>query len=165
MRSIINNTSLLTRYYFFSLITLMILWGILALLPIQFVNIVFFITTFVWHFTLLTPGIREKILSSGQRYSFLSVIVRINHYLQLFINLKNIPFASSIIRAISPLVFTLILLVFGGTGNLMFSLMGSVCFEAFYHFLKPWITEISPLSDRDDSETPPAIPTEEKPLE
>ena len=112
---------------------------------------------FVWHFALLTPDLKDKVMTKHHRLSFLAVVVRINYYLQLFINLRRIPYASSFIRALSPLTFSFLLLVLGGTGNLLFTLLGSFCFEAVYKL----VSKKSNLSMRtNDLEIPPAIPTD-----
>ena len=162
MKNLWQKTSDLSRYYFFSFMGFVVVWILLLLLNPDFVNQVFFITAYVWHFALLAPGMREKVVSSGHKYSFLSIIVRLNHYLQLLINLKRIPFSSSFIRAISPLIFTLALLVFGGGGNLFYSLLGSFCFEFFYYFMKKCMRGPSPLAHINDPEILPEIPNEEK---
>jgi hypothetical protein len=137
-------------------------WGILTLVSAEFLNSLFFILAYVWHFTLLTPGLKEKMLVGGkQRFSFLSVIIRINYYLQLFIKVDKIPFGRSAVRAISPILFTFLLLVAGGNGNIFFALMGSFCFEFFYFFFSDKII----LSAPSVQETPPEIPISERPLE
>ena len=90
----------LSRYYFFSFITLAVIWLVLSLFNVNFLDIVFFVTAFVWHFSLLAPGLKEKVLATNQKYSFISVMVRVNHYLQLFINLKKVPHSSAFVRAV-----------------------------------------------------------------
>ena len=55
------------------------------------------------------------------------------------------------------MAFTLILMVVGGSGNVLFTLLGSVCFEATHYFLNKKTT----LKPQDDSEIPPAIPSAE----
>ena len=158
--------SALSRYYFFSFIGLVLIWLLLALLNVNFLDIVFFVTAFVWHFSLLAPGLKEKVLATNQKYSFITVMVRVNHYLQLFINLKKIPHSSAFIRAISPFLFCLFLLVFGGSGNLLFTLLGSACFEVLYLVIRRFLGEtFSPLLHTDGPEIPPTIPHEEKTLE
>jgi hypothetical protein len=162
MSSLLSKTSTTTRYYFFSFVGFLILWFLLIFLAVQFVNLIFFMTAYVWHFALLAPGLREKVLASKQKYSFLSVMIRVNYYLQLFIIIKRLPYSTSIIRAISPFIFTLILLVFGGNGNLLFTLIGSLCFEVIYHLVKPFLGQINPSLNKVDQDIPPAIPNEEK---
>lgn len=162
MKTLWEKTSDLSRYYFFSFLGFVLVWALLLLINPDFVNQVFFITAYIWHFTLLAPGMKERVVASRQKYSFLSIVVRLNHYLQLFINLRNIPFSSSLIRAISPLFFTLALLVFGGGGNLFYSLLGSVSFELFYFLMKRFLRGTSPLGHINDPEILPAIPSEEK---
>ena len=158
--------SALSRYYFFSFVTLAIIWLVLSLMDVNFLDIVFFVTAFVWHFSLLAPGLKEKILATNQKYSFISVMVRVNHYLQLFINLKKVPHSSAFVRAISPFLFCLFLLVFGGCGNLLFTLLGSLCFEILYLVIRKYIGEApSPLLHTDGPEIPPTIQHEEKTLE
>ena len=119
----------------------------------------FFLMSYVWHFALLTPGLKEKMLTKKQRFSFINVVVRINYYLQLFIKIKKVPFGPSIVRALSPALFTLILMVVGGSGNIIFTLLGSVCFEVTHLFITRYSK--STLVRQDDAETPPAIPNEE----
>lgn len=162
MKSLLSKTSALTRYYFFSFIGFLIFWSLLLVTGVAFVNLVFFMTGYVWHFALLAPGLKEKALASKHKYSFLSVIVRCNYYLQLFINIKRVPYSTSVVRAISPFIFTFCLLVFGGSGNLFFTLIGSLCFEVIYHFTKNVVGEVNPSVNIVDQDIPPVIPSEEK---
>ena len=117
--------------------------------------------SYVWHFALLTPGLKDKMLTKKQRFSFINVVVRINYYLQLFIKIKKVPFGPSIVRALSPLIFTLVLMIVGGSGNIIFTLLGSICFEITHYFLSKYSRPKSTLKPQDDSETPPAIPSAE----
>ena len=160
------------KFYAFSFLSAGIIWGILTLCQVEFVNQIFFLTAFVWHFALLTPGLKEKVMTKHHKLSFLAIIVRFNHYLQVFINLKRLPFASSFIRALSPALFTFLLFIVGGNGNILFTFLGSFCFEAIYLILKNktnYLAEtnvtIIPLERTVDLDTPPAIPSEEKSLE
>lgn len=157
MKNLGGKLSVLTRYYLISMITFLISWGALWLFKVEFVNNLFFITSYVWHFTLLTPGLKEKMLIQKQRLSFINVVVRVNYYLQLFIKIDRFSFGPSIIRAISPLVFTSLLLIVGGSGNILFTILGSVMFEAAQFLLNKKPTS-TPLSD---VEIPPAIPNAE----
>ncbi len=157
MKNIWDQFSDLSRYYLIGFCNFLICWPVLYLFKIEFINCLFFTTSFVWHFALLTPGIREKVMNKKQRLSFINVIVRSNYYLQLFIRIKNFKYSSSFVRAISPLVFTLLLVVAGGSGNLLFTLLGSVAFELVYLLLSKKITS-TPL---DDAEIPGAIPSVE----
>lgn len=162
MKRLWEKTSDLTRFYFFSFLGFIIAWGALSLLSKDFVNQVFFMTAYVWHFALLAPGLKEKVMARKQKYSFLAIITRANHYLQLFITLKNIPFASAIVRSLSPLAFTLMLLIFGGGGNLLFCLLGSACFEVVYYLLKRFLNRPIFLGHTGAPEIPPEIPSEKK---
>lgn len=107
---------------------------------------------FIWHFALMVPEIKEKVLSGKIRYSFLGVTVRMNHYLQVFLPANKIPFGASLVRALSPLLFSFVLLVAGGTGNILFTLLGSFVFEVIYLALK---------GRRETPEIPKVIPNEE----
>lgn len=157
MRNIWNKLSILSRYYIISMLSFFIWWAVLYGLKIEFINILFFMTSFVWHFTLLTPGLKEKMLVKKQRFSFINVVVRVNYYLQLFIKIKKLEFGPSIIRALSPLFFTLVLVIAGGSGNVLFTMMGSIAFETAHYLMNKRITSVRP----DDSEIPPAIPSAE----
>ena len=154
MKNIWNKFSDLSRYYLIGFFNFLICWPVLYLLKIEFINCLFFTTSFVWHFTLLTPGIREKVMSKKQRFSFINVIVRSNHYLQLFIKIKNFKYSPSLVRAFSPLFFTSILIIAGGGGNILFAILGSVAFEVVYLLLIKKITS-RPLGD---SGIPEVIP-------
>jgi hypothetical protein len=157
MRKIWDRLSILARYYIVSMISFFICWSFFAFFNVEFINTLFFMMSYVWHFTLLTPGLKEKMLTKRQRFSFINVVVRTNYYLQLFIKIKKVPFGPSIVRALSPLIFTLILMILGGSGNILFTLLGSVCFEGTHYFLSKKTTSVL----QDDSEIPPAIPTAE----
>lgn len=145
------------RYYLIHFVTVAVVWLVFILLDFEFVNIIFFVMAYVWHFSLMAPGVREKILTSNARFSFLSVTMRVNHYLQMFLPAHKIPYGPSVVRAISPLVFSFMLLVAGGAGNLLFTILGSLVFETIYLFLNKKI--VTP-EHKDDHEIPPAIPSE-----
>ncbi len=158
----LSHLSDIARYYLVFLVTVVLSWGLLSILNVEFLNQIFFIMAFVWHFALMTPDLKQKVFASYHRLSFLSVVIRVDHYLHLFIKIEKIPFGSSLIRGLSPLLFTFILFVLGGNGNLLFTLLGSVLFESIYLAVyKKWKKDSIPLVDRDDSEIPPAIPSEE----
>ena len=158
MKSLWNRLSVLSQYYLVSMITFFIFWSVFSVLNIEFLNTLFFMMSYIWHFTLLTPGLKEKMLTRKQRFSFINVVVRINYYLQLFIKIKKIPFGPSIVRAISPLIFTLILMVVGGSGNILFAILGSVSFETTHYLLAKKNKLETTLIPPNDSEIPPAIP-------
>lgn len=157
MRNLWNKLSALSRYYSISMFSFLIWWSVLYLLRIEFINILFFMTSFVWHFTLLTPGLKEKMLTQKQRFSFINVVVRVNYYLQLFIKIKKWSFGSSLVRALSPLIFTLLLVIAGGSGNILFTLMGSLAFETAHYLMTKKTIAAGPA----DPEIPPAIPSAE----
>lgn len=150
MKKYWEKLSILSRYYLVSMIVFFICWSILWLIKVEYIDNLFFTTSFVWHFTLLTPGLKEKMLIQKQRFSFISVVVRVNYYLQLFIKIDKYAFGPSIIRAISPLVFTCLLLIVGGSGNIFFTLLGSFCFEIVHFLLNKKVTSVQ----INDIETP-----------
>jgi hypothetical protein len=157
MKNIWDLFSELSRYYIKSMLSFLLFWIILVVLKIDYLNIVFFILTYIWHFTLLTPGLKEKMLVRKQRFSFLNVIIRINYYLQLFIKIKNVPFGPALVRSISPLLFIFILMTAGGNGNFIFAVLGSFSFEMSYYLTNRKIISTPP----NDQEMPPAIPNAE----
>ena len=159
-----DKLSVLSKYYIFSFVNLGICYGIIYLIDIHFVDQIFFLTAFVWHFSLQTPGLKEKVMTNHHKLSFLAVVVRLNYYLQLFINIKRLPYASSLIRAISPALFTLLLFILGGQGNIIFTLLGSLCFEVIYMLVKKNtdVFGVNPLGNTIGLDTPPTIPNVEK---
>jgi hypothetical protein len=159
-----NKLSILSKYYIVSFANLAVWYGLISLIGVYFVDQIFFLTAFVWHFALQTPGLREKVMTNHHKLSFLAVIVRLNHYLQIFINIKRLPYASSFIRAISPVLFTLLLFLLGGHGNVLFTLIGSFCFEVVYVYVKKRTDffGVSPLAHTGGPDTPPTIPNVEK---
>jgi hypothetical protein len=152
-----DKLSVLSQYYIVSVLSFFLWWSVLSLFKIEFTNGLFFTTSFVWHFTLLTPGLKEKMLTKKQRFSFINVVVRTNYYLQLFINVKKWKFGPSLVRALSPLCFTLLLILVGGNGNVLFTIMGSIAFESAHYLIAQKIT----LEHSNDPEIPPAIPNAE----
>jgi hypothetical protein len=153
------------KYYCVSFAVAALCWGILSLANIEFINVIFFLTAFTWHFALMTPGLKEKVIKNHHKLSFLSVIVRANHYLQMFINLKKINFSSSLVRAISPAIFTFLLFMVGGNGNILFTLLGSFCFELSFLLVKFKTSlykelDFSLSGHTSDQDIPPAIPSE-----
>jgi hypothetical protein len=150
-----SKLSILSRYYLISMFTFLIWWTFLFFVKIEFINILFFTTSFIWHIALLTPGLKEKMLTQKQRYSFINIIVRTNYYLPLFIKFDKWKFGSSIVRSISPTLFTLLLVIAGGSGNLFFSLLGSFAFESVHYFVAKKID----LNDiKTESNVPPELP-------
>ena len=168
MKKLWNKLSLLSRYYIVTGLTFVVVWSVFSLLEIEFVDNLFFTTTYIWHFSLATPGLREKVMASSHKMSFISLVVRVNYYLQLFIRFEKIPYRPSLIRAFSPLLFILLLKVIGGRGNILFGLMSSLIFESVYlyadkrnHFhgsLFPATTSTSPAV----AEMTPISPPSEK---
>lgn len=165
MKILWNKLSLLSQYYLISMIGLVVCWSLLGVVEIEFINTVFFMTAYVWHFALVTPGLREKVLLHNHKFSFLAVVVRINHYLQLFINIKRLAYSASFVRALSPGIFTFLLFVFGGSGNLFFTLLGSLCFEVIYLSSRKFTKVFIPSAGTVSPEIQPVIPSEEKSLE
>lgn len=159
-----NKLSILSKYYILSFANLGVCFGIIYWIDIHFVDQIFFLTAFVWHFSLQTPGLKEKVMTNHHKLSFLAVVVRLNYYLQLFINIKRLPYASSFIRAISPALFTFLLFILGGQGNIVFTLLGSFCFEVMYVIVKKKtdIFGVSPLRNIIDQDILPTIPNVEK---
>lgn len=159
-----NKLSILSKYYIISFLNLGLCFGVVYLIGSHFVDQIFFLTAFVWHFSLQTPGLREKVMTNHHKLSFLAVVVRLNHYLQIFINIKRLPYASSFIRAISPALFTFLLFILGGQGNIVFTLLGSLCFEVVYVLVKKKtnVFGVSPLEHINDQDILPTIPSVEK---
>ena len=162
MKKIWQHQSILTRYYLKSMSCFFLFWGLFVFFKTEFIDTLFFAMAFVWHFALMTPGLKEQMLTGRQKFSFLSIVVRINYYLQLFIKINKISFGSSIIRALSPFAFTFALMVVGGNGNIIFTLLGSVAFELTYYLMnkKKEVAEVI-SAQPSDRETPPTIPNAE----
>lgn len=159
-----NKLSILSKYYIVSFANLGICFGVVYLVGSSFVDQIFFLTAFVWHFSLQTPGLQEKVMTNHHKLSFLSVVVRLNYYLQIFINIKRLKYASSFIRAVSPALFTILLFMLGGQGNIVYTVLGSFCFELVYILVKNKTDffGINPLKYIAGQDTPPAIPSAEK---
>lgn len=125
-----------SKYYFFTFSILMVWWGVFTIIELPFSDLFFFLTAYIWHLALVTPGLRDTVLRTHGKLSFLGLMVRLNYYLQLFINFKNLAYAPSFIRAISPLLFTLVLYVLGGSASVVYTIFGSLVFEVTYFFYK-----------------------------
>lgn len=147
----------LSRYYLIYFSTIILFWCLFILIDLDSINITFFTLAFLWHFSMMAPGIREKVLIKNNRFSFLTVAVKVNYYLQMFLPIQKFTYGPSLVRALSPLLFTFILFVAGGTGNLLFTLWGSFVFELIY-----LISNKKIKVRKDDPEIPPVIPSEEK---
>jgi len=162
VKTLWKKLSILARYYVVSITSFLLCWGIFSLIGFQFLNFLFFTVGFVWHFALLTPGIKDQVFARHQRLSFLSMVVRTNYYLQLFVSTEKIPFKSSIIRALSPLLFSFLLMVLTNNGNLLFTLLGSLMFELAHALLIKMNDEPKAILNSPNApEIPPAIPPEE----
>ena len=90
---------------------------------------------FVWHFSILAPGVKEFSFSKKNKFSLLGIVYRINFYLQMFIYYPKFKFTKQCVRALSPFLFTGLLFLVGGNGNLLFTLLGSYFFELMYYLL------------------------------
>ncbi len=124
------------KYYLIHFSVMGIWFAIGSFYSFLLINIVFFMLAYTWHFTLETPGARDVWLKSKKRYSFVAIIFKLNHYLQVYsVHLeKKLPnffmrYKSSIVRSVSPMAFCIVLLFFGGSGNIFFVLLGSLIFE------------------------------------
>lgn len=141
--------SALTRYYLIYLIEIVLVWGIMSVVGIDFYFIIFLMVGFVWPMTLMTPKLKDKVYQTGGRFSFLTIVYKLNHFLQMLINKKNIWYISSVIRLISPLLFITLVNIFGGNGEYPPIFIGWFLFECSHFFLKKFYQEkeISPLND------------------
>ncbi len=71
----------------------------------------------------------------------------------MFLPTHKWRFGPGVVRAISPFLFTSILLIVGGSGNLLFTLMGSFIFElVYFYFNKKFKVHL------DVQENPPVSP-------
>lgn len=142
-------TSALTRYYLIYLIEIVLIWGVMSLVGIDFYFIIFLMVGFVWPMTLMTPRLKDKVYQTGGRFSFLTVVYKLNHFLQMLINKKNIWYVSSLIRLISPLLFIVLVNIFGGNGEFLPIFIGWFLFEVSHFGFKRFYQEkeISPLDD------------------
>jgi hypothetical protein len=111
---------------------------------------------YIWHFSLMAPKVKEMALTSRNKFSMLAVVFKFNFYLQMFIHIKDFKYTSSLVRAISPFVFTVFLYLVGGSGNFLFTILGSFMFELIYLGIMKKI-----ITNTVDLETPPMIPNEE----
>lgn len=142
-------TSALTRYYLIYLIEIILIWGVMSLVGIDFYFIIFLMVGFVWPMTLMTPRLKDKVHQTGGRFSFLTVVYKLNHFLQMLINKKNIWYVSSVIRLISPLLFIALINIFGGNGEFLPIFIGWFLFEGSHLGFKRFYQEkeTSPLDD------------------
>lgn len=121
-----------TKYYFLSIVFGFISWLILSLFNVEFINAIFFTMAYIWHFAFLAPEMKDYALKSKNKFSLLAVVFKLNFYLQMFIRYETFPYTASFVRAVSPLIFTFVLYLFGGSGNLIFAFLGSIIFEIVY---------------------------------
>jgi len=136
-----------TKYYFLSIVFGLIFWIVLSLLNVEFINSIFFTMAFIWHFAFLAPEMKDYALKSKNKFSLLTVVFKLNFYLQMFIRYEAFPYTASFVRAVSPLLFTFVLYLFGGSGNLLFTFLGSIAFELVYFTMLKKI-----IGKRDDGE-------------
>lgn len=144
------------KYYLVSIMTLIIAWAIWSFFDFEFINLIFFTMAFIWHFTLLAPEMLDFTFKRKDRFSLITIVYKLNFYLQAIASIKQIPFKKALIRSISPILFSVLLVFFGGSGNLFFSVLGSFIFEFVYSLLLKFSREKG-----GDFEIPPTIPSEE----
>lgn len=128
-------------YYFVSLFMAIVYWLLLTLIDLDFVNIVFFLLAYIWNFSLLVPGALEYAFKSKSKLSLYVIAIKFNYYLSLFTKKYEFKFHNSIVRSISPALFTLLLLLIGGSGNVLFALLGSLIFEVTNLFIIERVTK------------------------
>ncbi len=134
--SFFNNLSNVSRYYFLTLVLLILLWLFFLLFNLNYAYFCFFTLSFIWHFTLMMPGLKQQVMSRYHKLSFLSVIIRLDHYLHLFLPTQGNVFLSTVVRAISPNVFAIVLSSFSNNVSYVATLLGSFVFELYFYFLK-----------------------------
>jgi hypothetical protein len=122
------------RYYLFSLLLLMLISFVFYVTDVGYNYFIFFILSYVWHFALAMPDLKRKVLTTYHKLSFLSVIIRFDHYLHVFIPNKGNRILRSFITSISPLCFALMLSIFSNSVSFVFTILGSIVFEVFRLF-------------------------------
>lgn len=124
------------QYYLVHFLLMVFFFLVARFFEIHFSNTVFFLLAYAWHFTLETPGAKEAWVKSKKRFSFITMVFRFNHYLLIYaasFENKLPKFAKKIkagvVRGCSPFLFALTLIFFGGAGNILYVLLGSILFE------------------------------------
>ncbi len=128
------------KYYFFHLFIL-----IFSLVAVEFLAwpmslFVFWLLSYIWHFTLCTPGAMENYFKSSKKFSFIRMVFKFHYALLVIFNFKKWNHLKpSLARSTSPILFALLLALLGGKIEWPSLLFGSLTFELFHHFSKKFV--------------------------
>jgi hypothetical protein len=121
-----------SRIYLKILPSLIISIIILDLLNFTFYNKIYFMLAFVWHFYMCFPGLEKRLEQRQYRFSLVKFAFVLNKKIHnLFKKPMDHKF-SYLIRFLSPLVFTLTVLLLTKSGNPLFCLAGSTVYEVTF---------------------------------
>jgi hypothetical protein len=105
---------------------------------LDIMNTLFFTLGFSWNMAIVTPGLEERSAEGKYRFSFLRFVITINNYLK---QLLSTWISKSLIRTISPLLFSFSLSLITSDGYFVLSIVGSLSFEFIYYFSKEYLVK------------------------
>lgn len=118
--------------YLIPLITGMIL---IDFLGGGFLNQLFFMVACFWPFTMLYPGLNEKVMSRKYRFSTMRLFFWYNSLFAGFVK-KESPYGLKILfRGLPPVTLLLLAHLTSGAGNLLFVFGGFFLFELCHYFV------------------------------
>jgi len=118
------------RHYRVGFLGLLPLTLILTFVDISIVSKLFFWLSYVWNFSLRTPGIQEKVSHRRYRYSFLRLVYFVHQFFSASLQNKIPQF---LIVSVSPLAFISLLFLFTKAGNPLLGLLGSIIYEVIFN--------------------------------
>jgi len=122
------------KYYAVGFIPLCVLYILFELFNIGYFNLLFFIVSYCWNFTLRSPGIEQRAASPAYKFSFIKFICFYDRFLTKFEICHKNNIIRLVSRSLAPFSFTLCIFIAAAEGNLIFSFLGSALFEFFYAF-------------------------------
>ena len=136
------------KYYAVGFTPLLIFLAVFELLEVSYFNFLFFIVTFCWNFTLRSPGLIERSGSLAYRFSFIKFICTYDGVLTKLPVCERNVYAKIFFRSLAPFSFVLFVSLLTGEGNLLYSVLAVVIFEAIYALAvkKDYISESSSLN-------------------
>ncbi|MBL6990293.1 MAG: hypothetical protein ISR65_10965 [Bacteriovoracaceae bacterium] len=117
------------RYYLKGLLPLLVLIIILNYYSVDLLNIFILASSYLWKYTLLTPGMQIRLGQRKYRFAFLKTMQRIDdHMIVIFQNLKY-PKLRPLCRHLPPLILMTIITLTLQQGNIIYSPLGILFYE------------------------------------
>jgi len=131
-QQVVDYKAVLKRYYLYVFPAYFVFLVLCLFFRLSFSILLFVSLGYVWCLALCVPGILEKMKESKLRFSFFSMIVRLNDVIQEKIPIKNNRLLSSLGRSVQPLVFSILMSTVSDEPLFLWTILGVLSFELYY---------------------------------